>query len=107
VELQLVDKNIYVDDNVILTCNVRSNPGAEIFWLYEREFITSKKQQALYFYSECNTTLTIKYAEPKDTGRYTCMARNSHGETTSERVTLLVQQKGMGEMNTQPKTPQT
>ena len=93
VEIQLVNKEIYVDDSAFLTCNVRSYPGAEIFWLYEGKFITNEEQRASYAYSDCNTSLTINFAEARDTGRYSCMARNSHGETTSERVTLLVQQR--------------
>lgn len=58
-----------------------------------------KEQQAAYRYTHCNARLTIRYAELRDTGRYSCMARNSHGETTSQPVTLAVQLKGilMGE----------
>jgi hypothetical protein len=96
VELRVSDKNIYVDDKAIFTCSVRSNPSAEIFWFYEGEFITNELQRAAYIYSECNKTLTIMLSEGRDTGRYACMARNSHGETTSETVTLAVQQKGKG-----------
>ncbi|XP_028408941.1 obscurin-like protein 1 isoform X2 [Dendronephthya gigantea] len=93
VELQVINKNIYVDENAFFTCKVRANPAAEIFWLYEGRFITREEQRKIYSYSDCNTTLTITFAEPKDTGRYSCMARNSYGEMTSNLTILAVQQK--------------
>ena len=97
VEVEVLDKNIYVDDRIILICNVRANPGAEIFWLYEGVFLrftTSPRKRHMYIYSDCNTTLTILASELRDTGRYSCMARNSLGETRSKNVTLAVQLRG-------------
>ena len=96
VELQVFDNNMYVDDKIILICNVRANPGAEIFWLYEGMFLhltTSERKRNMYTYTECNDTLTILSAELQDTGRYSCMAKNSRGETMSKMVTLAVQLK--------------
>ena len=94
----VLKKDIYVDDAATFTCNVRANPAAEIFWLYEGRFINKEEQRAQYSYGDCNSTLTIPFAEPRDTGRYTCMARNSYGKTISNTIVLAVQQKGNGDL---------
>lgn len=81
-------KTAFVDDNLIIKCTDRSNPPANITWLFDGAPFTST-QEKRYTRESCNELLIITHAEVGDTGTFTCIATNEYGNS-SESVFVNV-----------------
>ncbi|XP_067260996.1 B-cell receptor CD22-like [Chanodichthys erythropterus] len=65
-------------DSVTLICSSDSNPPAEIYWYKGRTFVGSGR------------IFSISKISSDDSGEYTCISINDHGEKYSDAVTLNV-----------------
>lgn len=83
------DVNDVVNSNVVLTCNVISNPPPNITWYFNGSAIsTNSNNRGLNLLK--NGSLRITQALKSDSGVYTCEARNIFGgrnETLTLRIT--------------------
>ncbi|XP_031550716.1 fibroblast growth factor receptor 3-like [Actinia tenebrosa] len=75
----------YIDDNVYVTCQVKSNPVAKITWLFN-----GKPAQHKLDITSCSQKLHIPYAEVAHSGAYTCIASNRYG-TVNETCQVTIQ----------------
>lgn len=75
--------------SVILTCEVFSNPPADITWLFENKTLSESTSRNEGPRVMNNGSLYIAVSILKDAGKYTCVANNSRG-SSSEIVVLRI-----------------
>lgn len=78
-----------VDDDVYITCPVKSNPQAKITWLFNGKLTGPRHKLDI---TSCSQKLHIPYARIKDSGAYTCMASNLYG-TVNQTCQVTIQGK--------------
>ncbi|XP_034608877.1 transmembrane and immunoglobulin domain-containing protein 1 isoform X2 [Trachemys scripta elegans] len=71
-------------NDVKLTCNVNSNPQAEMVWYKDNSTLTLKKDRYQIYHTSEVFQLTIKKVEKSDNGTYTCEAKSVLGEMRKE-----------------------
>lgn len=78
-----------VDDDVYITCEVKSNPQAKITWLFNGKPLTPQHKLDM---TSCSQKLHIPYASIANSGAYTCMASNQYG-TVNETCNVMIRGK--------------
>ncbi|XP_027318206.1 hemicentin-1 isoform X4 [Anas platyrhynchos] len=68
-----------VDQSVTLQCEAEGYPGPEISWHKDGQQITESMRRRVL----STGTLQIVFVQPADTGRYTCIAANLAGSSSS------------------------
>ncbi|XP_010130628.1 PREDICTED: hemicentin-1, partial [Buceros rhinoceros silvestris] len=68
-----------VDQSVTLQCEAEGYPGPEITWHKDGQQITESMRRRIL----STGALQIVFVQPADTGRYTCIAANLAGSSTS------------------------
>ena len=87
-----LSRTMLVDDTLQLTCEVKSNPAAEVFWLFKGKPVKPTSANQKYQLFKCNRTLLITALEITDTGNYTCAGVNKLGNSSATSVVTV---KGM------------
>jgi len=68
-----------VDQSVTLQCEAEGYPGPEISWHKDGQQITESIRRRIL----STGALQIVFVQPGDTGRYTCVAANLAGSSSS------------------------
>ncbi|XP_037736512.1 transmembrane and immunoglobulin domain-containing protein 1 isoform X1 [Chelonia mydas] len=71
-------------NDVKLTCNVNSNPQAEMVWYKDNSTLILKKDRYQIYHTSEVFQLTIKKVEKSDNGTYTCEAKSVLGGMKKE-----------------------
>ncbi|KAL4635075.1 hemicentin-1 [Arapaima gigas] len=74
------------DSSITLQCQSDGNPAPEIIWHKDGHQVTESMRQRVL----SSGSLHIAFAQPGDTGRYTCTAANAAGSSSLE-MSLIVQ----------------
>lgn len=93
VTLQLGNKlkadDIKEGDDVYFECNIRANPKEhKITWFHNGLIVTHNVSSGVILSTR---SLVLQGVTRHDSGRYSCVAANAKGETTSDPVALRVQ----------------
>lgn len=75
-----------VDQSVTLQCEAEGNPGPEISWHKDGQQVTESMRRRIL----STGALQIVLVQPGDAGRYTCIAANVAGSSSSS-MELVVQ----------------
>lgn len=85
-------KTVFTDDTITITCSVKSNPAAMVTWLFNGAPLDAT-QEIRYKRLHCNQSLTIQFAEQRDSGNFTCVVTNNNGSASETAfVTVLIGQ---------------
>uniref|UniRef100_A0A8C3GM35 Hemicentin 1 n=1 Tax=Cairina moschata TaxID=8855 RepID=A0A8C3GM35_CAIMO len=74
-----------VDQSVTLQCEAEGYPGPEISWHKDGQQITESMRRRVL----STGTLQIVFVQPADTGRYTCIAANLAGSSSSSMELIV------------------
>lgn len=77
-----------MDKSVTLQCEVEGYPMPEITWLKDGQLVTESIRQRIL----STGALQMAFVQPGDAGRYTCMAANVAGSSSSS-MELIVHSK--------------
>lgn len=88
IKSHLKEHVVPVDQSVNLQCEAEGYPGPEISWHKDGQQITESMRRRVL----STGTLQIVFAQPADTGRYTCIAANLAGSSSSS-MELIVHSK--------------
>jgi len=69
--------DVKVSETAVINCHVTGTPTPTVQWLVNGQLLDRTDQR--YYISRDGGTLRITDAQVSDTGRYTCIARNSVG----------------------------
>ncbi|XP_024081839.1 hemicentin-1-like [Cimex lectularius] len=76
-------------DDVYFECNVRANPRQhKINWFHNGEPVTQNMSTGVLFSTQ---SLVLQGVTRQNGGRYTCVASNTRGQTSSQPVNLRIQ----------------
>ncbi|XP_064646394.1 muscle M-line assembly protein unc-89-like isoform X2 [Lineus longissimus] len=67
-----------------IDCSVIAYPEADIIWLKNGKEVLAKDRYKFLFVDDDTYSLVIQDSQPEDTGLYTCIARNKHGECKAD-----------------------
>jgi len=71
------DIKVRVTETAVIKCHVTGTPTPNVHWLVNGQLIDRTDQR--YYISRDGGTLNISDVQVSDTGRYTCIAKNSVG----------------------------
>ncbi|XP_076352862.1 neural cell adhesion molecule 2-like [Tachypleus tridentatus] len=82
---------VHEDDDVYLDCIVKANPTvSEIIWNFQGKELKSNSKDGIVI---SNHSLTLKNVDRKQSGFYSCSARNSEGQGNSDDIELKIKYK--------------
>ena len=74
----------------ILECSISGNPKPLITWFHECSVVEQSDDFMQFYDEERLCSLVIKETYPEDTGRYTVVAKNSHGTVTCSADLVVI-----------------
>lgn len=88
----LTDLNIATGDNILLEVVVTGNPSPKVTWFVNGQE-TAGSERILFDSKEESYCLKIPEAKQSDSGVYHCVATNKHGEQSSSKSNVVVNEK--------------